>query len=240
MVENQIKTLLEDKNVILIGPAKCVETDLIGIDVDSYDLVVRLNWHWKVPESLKSLLGSRTDIIYHCFDIDQYSEDDIIYWEKNKTVVIARNDLKYMVKHKKDKLFPLIDKYKFKIYSVENKVLKNLTNRLNSNPNTGVLAIHHLLTNGVKSVSCVGFDFYQSSYLIKEASNITLRQYINSANFLNDVLNNSNHNPQKQFFKFSKFIKNEPRFIPIGKLKELLEFEWSQENKNWFSKWFKK
>ena len=83
-----------DKDVIVIGPAACVADDCDGIDVDSYDLICRLNWHWRVPKDMTRVLGSRTDILYHCFNGEQFSEADIGIWKERRFRVVARNDLR--------------------------------------------------------------------------------------------------------------------------------------------------
>src|SRR5690606_19448783 len=68
----------KDKKIIILGPADTSLSYLSGIEIDSFDYVVRLN---KSPLNLKgkaALLGSRTDILYHCFDEDPASGGGVI------------------------------------------------------------------------------------------------------------------------------------------------------------------
>lgn len=53
------------QRVIIIGPAATVLDDLSGVDVDGFDVIVRLNNG--IPAALASpqVLGSRTDILFH-------------------------------------------------------------------------------------------------------------------------------------------------------------------------------
>ena len=62
-----IATLLDGKNVIIVGPSSNVLSDCSGIDVDSYDIVVRVNSHQEHLKKHKEM-GKRTDISYHCMN----------------------------------------------------------------------------------------------------------------------------------------------------------------------------
>ncbi|WP_281827431.1 hypothetical protein [Jannaschia rubra] len=54
-----------DLRVMVIGPAETVTEDLEGTDVDSYDVVVRLNNGLMLSEARPDVLGRRTDVLFH-------------------------------------------------------------------------------------------------------------------------------------------------------------------------------
>jgi len=211
------------KDIIVIGPAACVVDDCAGIDVNSYDLICRLNWHWKVPADMTPILGSRTDILYHCFNGDQFSESDIGTWKKRGFRVVARNDLRNIAArndlrniaaahHKRKNWKEKNAKWGVELDYVDGDFFSQCTRHLGTNPSTGVLAIMHLLEMGAGSVSCVGFDFYQSLYWNRSVKNEL--DYIN---------NKSDHKPKKQFLRFRELMRDHDNFTPIGKLKKMLE-----------------
>ncbi|MFP5077243.1 hypothetical protein ACLE20_08030 [Rhizobium sp. YIM 134829] len=51
--------------VIIIGPAATVVEDLAGIDVDGFDVIVRLNNGIPPALAAPAVLGARTDILFH-------------------------------------------------------------------------------------------------------------------------------------------------------------------------------
>lgn len=51
--------------VIIIGPAETLADDLAGVDVDGFDVVVRLNNGISLAESRPELFGRRTDVLIH-------------------------------------------------------------------------------------------------------------------------------------------------------------------------------
>ncbi|AJD42369.1 hypothetical protein RGR602_CH03052 [Rhizobium gallicum bv. gallicum R602sp] len=53
------------KRVIIIGPAQTVVEDLENVSVDGYDVIVRLNNGIALAQKNPSVLGSRTDVLFH-------------------------------------------------------------------------------------------------------------------------------------------------------------------------------
>ena len=64
------EAIYKNKRIIIIGPADTSLNYMPGSKINQFDLIVRIN---KSPQSLigkEHLLGSRTDVLYHCFDED--------------------------------------------------------------------------------------------------------------------------------------------------------------------------
>jgi len=203
--------LVKDKRVIIIGPGATVKDDCSSIDVDSYDLVCRLNVHWRLHDGDHKVLGKRTDIIYHCLNENQYTSADLKFWMDNNIKMVSRADIDYLgpvrkvvtfIKRNENvKYVPEIVPYEFYL---------DYKTKLGCNPSTGTLAIFHLLSMPLKSLSVAGFDFYQSLYL-----------YRTDDKFLS-IVHKMDHNPKKQLESFKREIAGFDKFIPIGALEKLL------------------
>ena len=66
----KLYNLINNKNVVLVGPATYLNKKKIGKLIDSYDLIIRCNrGHGLIQD--KNNFGSRTDILYHCVNEDE-------------------------------------------------------------------------------------------------------------------------------------------------------------------------
>ena len=209
-----IDKFFKNKNIIIVGPSFNVLDDCKYIDVDSYDIVVRLNSH-DLKEGDRKIIGYRTDWIYHCLSsllVNQKLVDD---WETKKIKIISRYS-------------PIerpVDKYNYNgFYFIEDSnFIINLKKEIGCNPSTGVVSIIHFLSLNIKSLTVVGYDFYQTLY--NNDNNEKLRKQImkNKHGVGPDKLS---HNPSLQFeyIKDNIYLKDN-RFMPLGFLKKVLDGE---------------
>jgi len=205
--------MITDKNVIIVGPASCLIEDCKNINVDDYDLVCRLNYHWKKLPS-EDVVGKRTDIIYHCLNSNQYTVDDLRLWKNDNLTVLSHHDMDHHVDHKKTKIYQNRNSdIEFKILCVPHSLFVKFKKEFSSNPNTGTMAIIHLLSMPIRSLSVVGFDFYSSLY------------WFDGNPSLLNIIHGMPHKPRIQFANFKKYIKDFDNFVPIGRLKEMLEMQ---------------
>jgi hypothetical protein len=204
-----------NKNIILVGPSANVLEDCKNIKVDSYDVICRLNNHWRYEGGDHKFVGTRTDVIYHCLNADQYTKKDLEFIKEKGIRFITRNEIE------KTKGTPKIDRF-IKInkevnlnYSeIEQSFFDRIKKEMGCNPNTGALVIMHLLSMPIKSLTVVGFDFYETLYLHKT-----------NAKQLEDIQKNrvAGHNPKKQLEYIKGVYKKDKRLMPIGRLKEMLD-----------------
>jgi len=59
------RNLFRGKRVVVLGPAQTVFDDMQGLDVESFDFIVRLNNGIALAREHPEKLGSRTDILFH-------------------------------------------------------------------------------------------------------------------------------------------------------------------------------
>lgn len=206
------------KNVIVVGPAACVIDDCRGIDVDSYDLVCRINYHWRVIDDDSVGLGKRVDVIYHCMNQEQYNRGDLLRWRDEGVFVLSPYDVHSGELEKpRDRGEIFVQRNKgvgLDCMSIKHYCL--LINRqFDCFVNTGTLAVIHLLDMPTASVTVAGFDFYESLYWNRE--NEKVRSYIKNQNIT--------HNIKVQLESFKKHVSGNDRFIPLGRLKEIVNDE---------------
>ncbi len=211
ILDDRYADMVAGKNVIVVGPGSTVAEDCNGVDVDSYDVVCRLNYHWKICDDMKSVLGQRIDVIYHCLNADQYTVADLVLWKKKGVPVISQHDMTHYTNHSKTKIYNERNNgVGFQMMYVPYSLFVDFQKRFASNPNTGTLAIIHLLSLPVKSVTVVGFDFYTSLY------------WFNGDKNLLSAIQRMPHKPKIQFKHFKEYIQDYKNFIPVGRLKALL------------------
>lgn len=167
-VKNQdtLENYVKDKNIVLVGSAGYLQNKNKGEWIDEFDVVVKLNHAIGVLP--QEDYGERSDILYHVLLKDLHSKNgkknidlyDIKNWQNN--------DVKYLVSRypygsKKVKDFQKINKDTIRVECINREFSKSVKCQIKSKtPNTGVLAISHLLSLPIKSLTVVGFDFYNS------------------------------------------------------------------------------
>lgn len=164
--EQEYLSTLAGKKVVIVGPAGYLEGLGLGEWIDSFDVVVRINH--AIPITNKKDYGSRTDVLYHILshrgveDIHKklVVREEIESWKKEglKWLVSSHGPLSERVK----KMGPVIDGA-FAWACVHDKFAARIKAQIGKkSPNTGLTAILHLLSSGLKSLHVVGFDFYFS------------------------------------------------------------------------------
>lgn len=149
--------LLRNRRVVIVGPALESQGKGLGAQIDAHDLVVRINFHWPVPEALHQDLGRRIDILYHCcngdypvsslFDAAQ-GKLRFVCWQKNRESLILERFC----------LQNAIGSLDFSPLSHE------LAQKIGAVPQTGLAAIVHLLRSDLKQLTVIGFSFENDNY----------------------------------------------------------------------------
>jgi len=152
------QSFVRGKRVALVGPSRSVVGSGLGKEIDAHDLVARLNHGWPVPPGLQADLGRRIDILYHCCNGD-HPIDRVFSggMERLRWVCFEGNP-----DHQR-----LLDRCSNT--SVEpldvTDVYVDLRRDLGTFPNTGLVAIHHLLSAGAARVALFGMTFFREPYM---------------------------------------------------------------------------
>jgi hypothetical protein len=162
--ETEFLNTLVNKKVIIVGPAGYLQGQNKGEWIDSFDVVVRVNH--ALPIEYEDDYGKRTDVLYHILSHRGTSNKTLVDEEEIDLWVNAK--LKWLVTshHAKSKrvneMGPIINS-KLKWACVHHRfstIIKQQVDR--KAPNTGILAIAHLLSSRLQSLTVIGFDLYQS------------------------------------------------------------------------------
>lgn len=150
-------SLLKKKRVVIVGPADSVTGSGLGTEIDSYDLVVRVNHQWPVSGERVSDLGSRMDILFHCCNGDfPIKRLFIPEFKKTRAVCFERGFDSYFLKKECERL-------QIPFFDVTETYLA-LQKQIGSYPNTGLAAVTHLLGFDIKELKMIGFSFFKTSY----------------------------------------------------------------------------
>ena len=206
----KIEDYLKDKKVLIVGPSENVIKDYDGMSEDNYDIVCKINNHWMNP-----LDKIRTDVVYHCLNIDITSEDSLVYMRDNNIKLVTRNEIRETTSTTKILRFIEINKkVGLEYYEIPKTFFEKCTDDLGCNPNTGVLAILHILSMSIESLTVIGFDFYETLHL-GNSNPKTLRK-IQQGKV-------SNHQPKPQLEFIKEVYESDDRLIITGRLKELMK-----------------
>jgi len=157
VLRNRLCELVRNKCIIVTGPADYVVGRGKADWIESYDLVVRINFQWPVPLHLATDLGSRMDLLYHCCNGD-YPLENLFYddFEKTRFVCVEQNILSLKLKNYcQRKEIPCL-------YVTE--MVRQLSLSLGCPPSTGLTAIVHLLSLPVRELQVYGMTLWASTY----------------------------------------------------------------------------
>lgn len=159
---------MRDKSVALVGPAASLVGSGRGELIDSHDVVVRINLGVPVPEERTADLGRRTDVLYHVLYSSnhyrqlgrQHTVEEVAAWrEAGVRYLVTRHDAG---NERVRKVRPLLGG--LPLVHVSQRFKEQVKRATRTNPNTGTIAIAHLLSLPVRSLYVTGFDFYETGY----------------------------------------------------------------------------
>jgi len=163
--ENKYGNYLDGKRVCLIGPAK----SLIGRKqkelIESYDVVVRMNFGYPVSKELEPYTGGLCDVLYisHGVHLRRYG----LLSNMTRFRKVARG-VKWIITQRigsgYDDFATIADGYVFHYHMNEDAKRKIIERLKDTRPNMGFYTIVDLLTYNIEELYITGFDFYTSGY----------------------------------------------------------------------------
>jgi hypothetical protein len=146
------KDYFKDKKVILIGGAANVDVD----DISEFDLIVRVNFGFPVPESLVEKTTEKCDVLYLYYGVPRTKK-----WEEVDLIKLR------IRQSRRDKWYTVQTKYKNiwnKLYIFDHFELKDINDDIGCNVNTGLLAMIDILKDNPELLYITGISFYQTPY----------------------------------------------------------------------------
>lgn len=226
--DNDFRKLLKNKSVAIVGPADYLLNSNFGEEIDSYDLVVRINRGIELIDQYHKDIGKRTDILYSCLieepmnagkiDLKKFTEEHRL---KFVCTIPFEKKISFM---KKIDIHPMVNKEKFKNLSklvstriIDNKYWNDFSRKLNTRPTTGFISIFDILEFEPKNLKIFGFSFYMTSILKGYKKGMKYKE----ENFHKHALKSTRHDHYKMMnYAKNNLLSNEKVFIDpfLGKL----------------------
>ena len=163
--ESEFLKAISGKKVIIVGPAAYVLGTDSGKYINTFDYIVRVNH--AIPIEHPSDYGNRTDILYHILsrrnlkssEKKLISKTEIALWKNSGLCwLVSRHDV---TSRRIREMGPRLNGA-FPWVCIRAHFYTKIRQAVKRSPNTGIVAIAHLLTSQLKELHIIGFDFYRS------------------------------------------------------------------------------
>jgi len=164
--ETEFLQSLSGKRIIIVGPAGYLREKNQGEFINGFDLIVRVNH--AIPIEYPEDYGNRTDILYHILsrrNIDNkpgkllIGKEEIALWKRTGIKwLVSRHDV---FSRRIREMGPKINGT-FPWVCIRGRFYDKIRQSMNKAPNTGIVAIAHMLTSQLSELHITGFDFYRS------------------------------------------------------------------------------
>ena len=211
----QFLDYLEDKTVALVGPAASTKGSGNGAEIDTYDIVCRLNKHSATQQKYAADIGTRSNVLfttpntfkynkkagYRVFDMETIKNLNIDWCVS--TLPIEHTSRKHYEKgaYITKNLQMQIEGAGIKFQAVPLEFRKNLHAKVRV-PSTGLSAIVYLLTAKIKKLKVFGMDFYATKMPYMEDYKPAIGN-ISRKEIMEKLRKNNTHNPCAEFLYFA-------------------------------------
>ena len=179
------RKLIKGKRVIYVGPAATLEGKEMGEFIDSFDVVIRSNNSYQIPDESQVDYGSRCDILYAS---GVFRKQNIINSENTEHIKLVCSNRKF---------HSVIDKCR--VFRMDR--IKNQKRFL-----TGIYSLIDILNQNPRELYITGMDFYQSEKMYTDFYKIgDLHTADNAKKTLNTY-----HDVDKDLEYFKKHIAFKP------------------------------
>jgi hypothetical protein len=162
--EQEFTDFVRGKTVIVVGPAAYLQGMGKGKWIDSFDMVVRINH--AIPIVFPEDYGSRIDILYHIMSHrgkngkTLVSRGEILSWkDAGLAWLVVRQSATSNRVRQVEHLINTVVPWSCIHHRFSDNVKRSIREKA---PNTGIMAIIHLLNAQVASLTVTGFDLYAS------------------------------------------------------------------------------
>ena len=219
IIENnnlKISEFLENKRVVIVGPAMYLKDKKLGNLIDNYDIVIRLNKGHNMIED-KINFGSRTDILYHC--VNQHEDNgglitDKIYNEikyiKFCYPILNTNDKSSFINGNLEDFNKINVNYLNKISIINKEKYLKLEKNITCRPNTGIISILDILDYNIKELWITGFTLFKDGYNNMYRNIIDGKKISESESYkiVLDRMKNAGYKNSHNQYEIWKYLKN--------------------------------
>lgn len=206
-IEQFDSSYFRSKRIAIVGPASSAFNTGKGKDIDGYDIVVRVNKSALTIDAGKSTsdIGSRTDILFHCFLENMYSGGGPLDFD-----MYRRQGIQYVI-NPRNEWTGLRNSYNYykkylssqKTYVLPRGLYKRIASSLSGfRPTTGYSALYTLLEAEFDELYITGFTFFKTAY--GSGYRDEMKESAQARNFMSEV---GLHNPDVELQEFKKLVK---------------------------------
>ena len=175
-LDNSYEDMVKNKSVAVVGPASYLENSGLGEEIDSHDVVIRINRGCELIDKYSKDIGKKTDILYSCL-IEKPENAGNVDVDILKSVYGVR----YLCTTPPPRqdgtsditdIHPMVDRKKFNKITekiptriVDHIFWNSIAREINSRPTTGYVAIFDQLRFNPSHVSVYGYSFYLTGIL---------------------------------------------------------------------------
>ena len=230
-----MKTEMREKSVALVGPALYMAGIGLGNEIDSHDIVIRLNRGMESVSKYSEDVGTRTDILYSCL-IEKKANAGIIdvdyYKGLNLKMIVAPPHSNFVGYSETTRFHDLVPTPKVEEISehvpvriVDADFHADLAREVSCKPNTGFMAIYDILRAEPKSLSIYGFSFYLDGFMPGVKSGVIEERGETEEEFAIKCYISKRH-IQENMWKYAKqTLRNNPKVKLDPELEKILNLE---------------
>jgi hypothetical protein len=153
----ELEKLISGKRLAFIGPAPSLDGLGLGELFDSYDLVVRINTAYHMPEQFWEDYGKRTDILVNCLNFNKIRalQENMDFTKSVKYLIQPQLSMWDIKKAEK-----IIHEWGAPFHNVCDGYLFKVNKEIGTTTNTGLLGVITLLNYNIKELYIGGFTFF--------------------------------------------------------------------------------
>ncbi len=203
----------KNKRVAIIGGADSALKEKSGEYIDDFDVVVRINKGVEVVEQQKEFIGSKTDVLFHCFYVRENDKGSspitLDLWKKNKVgrIIYSHNYLCSAYSLENFMYFLKLTEGKEPFSQVPRDLYyQNLNITRPYGPTTGLIAINTVFNCNPKEIYIKGITFFKTPH------NQAYRGG-SVANYQEMFQKHSSHNPELEYQHVKGLYLKHPEII---------------------------
>ncbi len=175
-INKKYAKFLDNKKVALVGPANRTKRTKQKSLIDSYDVVVRINLGFNIPDHIQEDIGKRVDVLYCALSSFYFSHK--IITGKQMLEFKNKHDMKWFIPtgaHREEVLKVASYNRKIKngvdIRQIDRKSVKKINKCTSSKPTAGISTMWDLLSHNISELYIAGFTFYNFMIPKREGRN---------------------------------------------------------------------
>ena len=208
-IMNVYEEYIRGRTIAIVGPAKYMEGSGKGDEIDSHDIVVRINRGIETSKQIPLDVGTRTDILWSCLIEKPGNAGNIdieVLKKEGVKFICCPPASSFQGISKETRFHDLVDEKKILEISrtipvriCDAKFHTELAMKISSRPNTGFLSIYDFLRFEIGKLSIYGFSFYLDGFVSGVKEGIMEEQSITEEQYREKCFSSKRHNQENMW-----------------------------------------